>query len=291
MQTKFEFKKQRDFGQIINDTFSFIRENFKPLLKAYVVICGVFVIGQLISTITQQWLLIESVNNAGGYARHQSATKFGLFSMVAVFFMVLTQLSISIMTVSYVSVFVAKGNQAPNTDEVWAYFKYYFFRVAGSSILWGLLLVLGFICCLIPAFYLLPFIVIMLPIMIIENGTFGYTFERSFKLVKDKFWFSLGVIIVVSLIATTCMYAVILPFSMLNIFSMFVHKIPAISMSLVALSGVFQTLAMVFYIIPAVASTLLYFALVEQKENTGLMDRISNFGTNEKQEDTRPQEY
>jgi len=72
---------------------------------------------------------------------------------------------------------------------------------------------------------------------------------------------------------------------------MFTHKSPHMSVTLTMITTVLQSLCLVFTIIPIITIALAYFSLVEQKENPGLMERISNFGTNEKPVDTRPEEY
>jgi len=41
---KIEFQRYRDFGQIINATFEFIRENFKQLAKAVIFLVGPFIL-------------------------------------------------------------------------------------------------------------------------------------------------------------------------------------------------------------------------------------------------------
>ena len=43
-QNKIEFQRYRDFGQIINSTFEFIRQNFLPLLKSLIFITGPFLL-------------------------------------------------------------------------------------------------------------------------------------------------------------------------------------------------------------------------------------------------------
>ena len=48
MTENIEFKKRRDFGQVINDTFTFMRQNFKPLIKTYFIFCGLFVLASLL---------------------------------------------------------------------------------------------------------------------------------------------------------------------------------------------------------------------------------------------------
>ena len=39
-----ELRKLRDFGENINDTFQFIRQEFKPLLKSFFAIAGVLIL-------------------------------------------------------------------------------------------------------------------------------------------------------------------------------------------------------------------------------------------------------
>jgi hypothetical protein len=54
MQPKIELAKTRDFGEIINDTFLFMRQNFKPLLKYFFTFCGIFLAaGTVCSTLYQ----------------------------------------------------------------------------------------------------------------------------------------------------------------------------------------------------------------------------------------------
>src|ERR1700743_2770236 len=49
MNQPLELRKSRDFGQIISDSFVFLRQNFKPLFRYLLVICGFFI---LVGTVT-----------------------------------------------------------------------------------------------------------------------------------------------------------------------------------------------------------------------------------------------
>ena len=40
MSKPLNLRKDRDFGQVINDTFTFISQNFKPLVKNYLLFVG-----------------------------------------------------------------------------------------------------------------------------------------------------------------------------------------------------------------------------------------------------------
>jgi len=294
MLSKIEFKKRRDFGQIINDTFTFIRQNFKSLITTYFIFCGLFVLGGMLSMLLQQYKTVNMFNNMdinSGTRNISFIDRFGFEYILAIIFSLASYASTVVAVLSYIAVYVQKGNQVATTDEVWGYFKYYFLKVFGSSLLLSLLVGVGLLFCLIPGLWLLPFVSVIFPIMIMENGSLGYSFNRSFKLVKDNFWLTFGTLIIVYIIVYACMTVVVLPTTLLSMIGLFSHKRPEMSLIFTMLSTVLQYLCQVFTIIPMVTVALIYFNLLEEKENTGLMERISNFGNTEKPMDTRPEEY
>jgi len=291
---KIEFKKRRDFGQVINDTFTFMRQNFKPLIKTYFTFCGLFVLASMSSMLVYQYKMVNIINTIGNGRSTRGlglGSIYGLEYFLSLLFSLATYASMTVAILSFISLYVQKGNQAPTTEEVWGYFKYYFFRVFGSVIVLILMLIVAFIFCLVPGFYLFPFIAMMFPIMVIENGTFDYSFSRSFKMIQDNFWVTFGTLIVVWIIVYACMSMVVLPTTLFGMIGMFTSKTPHMSLPLSMATTVLQSLCQVFTIIPVITISLSYFSLLEQKENTGLMERITNFGSTEKPIDTRPEEY
>lgn len=294
MINQLEFKKRRDFGQVINDTFTFMRQNFKPLIKTYFTFCGLFVLASMAAMLMQQYKMVNVINTGIGNRYGQRSGLgyiYGIEYFLSILFSLATYASMSVAILSYIAIYVQKGNQTPTTDEVWGYFKYYFFRVFGNSLLLMLMLGIAFLFCLVPGFWLFPFVAMMFPIMVIENGSLGYSFNRSFKIIKDNFWVTFGTLVVVWIIVTACMSLVVLPTSILNMVTMFTSKTPRMNVTLTMITTVLQSICQVFTIIPIITISLIYFSLVEQKENPGLMERISNFGNNEKPVDTRPEEY
>ena len=65
MNQNFELRKVRDFGELISDTFLFVKENLKPLLKATFQICGFFVLAMLVLSVMQQLNLQGVKTNTG----------------------------------------------------------------------------------------------------------------------------------------------------------------------------------------------------------------------------------
>lgn len=291
---KIEFKRRRDFGQVINDTFTFVRQNFKPLLKTYFTFCGLFVLASMSSMLVYQYKMINIINTGSkGISRQYIGFSniYGIEYFLSLLFSLATYASMTVAILSYIALYVKKGNQIPTIEEVWGYFKYYFFRIFGSSILLILMVGLGLIFCLVPGLYLFPFVAMMFPIMVIENGTFGYSFSRSFQMIKDNFWVTFGTLIIVWIIAYACMSMVALPTTLFSMIGLFTSKNPQLSLPFSMATIVLQSLCQVFTIIPIITISLSYFNLLEQKENVGLMERINDFGSVEKPIDTRPEEY
>ena len=286
-----EFKKRRDFGQVINDTFTFIRQNIKPLIKTYFTFCGLFVLASMATLLLQQFKMVNVINTVGGMRHTSGIGLYGVEYFLSLIFSFASYSSMTVAVLSYIAIYVQKGNQTPTLDEVWGFFKYYFFRVFGSSFLLMLLLIIGFMFCLVPGFYLFPFIAMMFPIMVIENSSLSYSFSRSFSLIKENFWVTFGTLIIVWIIVYACTTLIVLPTSLFNMLAMFSSKNPQMSLTLTLITTVLQSLCQVFTIVPIITISLMYFNLVEEKESVGLMERISNFGNTEKPIDTRPEEY
>lgn len=290
---KVEFKKRRDFGQVINDTFTFLRQNFKQIIKVYFIFCGLFVLASMSTMLLQQYKMVNVINNLD-VAKNTGRFGFSLYGVeyfLSILFSMISYSSMTVAMLSYISIYVQKGNEAPTIDEVWSMFKRHFFKVFWSAILLVILLLLGFLFCILPGFWLFPYIGMMFPIMVIENSNLIFAFNKSFQLIKNNFWITFGTLIIVWIIIYACMSMVILPTTLLSMVGIFTHKGPHMSLGLTMVTTVLQSLCQVFTILPIITVSLMYFNLVEQKEHVGLFERISNFGQADKPIDNRPEEY
>jgi hypothetical protein len=291
MAETIEFKKRRDFGQVINDTFTFIRQNIKPLIRTYFTFCGLFVLASMATLLLQQVKMVNVINTAGSINGTRGTGLYGIEYFLSLTFSFASYASMTVAILSYIAIYVQKGNQTPTLEEIWKFFKHYFFRVFGSSFLLMILLVVGFVLCLVPGFYLFPFIAMTFPIMVIENSNLAYSFTRSFNIIKDNFWVTFGTLMIVWIIIYACSTLIVLPTTLFSMLGMFSHQGPQMSLTLTMITTILQSLCQVFTIVPIITISLMYFSLVEEKESIGLMERISNFGNTEKPTDTRPEEY
>lgn len=279
MSEKIEFKKIRAFGEIINDTFLFVRENLRPLLKVFIYLCGFFVLAGIIASVMQQLSvqgMVSNASNPSAFANMGGIFTFNYF--LVILFSMGTSAAITVSTLSFIALYIQKGKVAPSPEEVWAYFKYYFFRVFFSNIFLMLFVIFAFMLCLIPGFYVFPAISLFFPIMVLENSDFSYAFSRSFKLLKDQWWVTAGTIFIIFMIAYACMMFAAVPGMILTMVGTFIPGLEDWKMVMLIIGAIIQNLSYVFMMIPFIGLALVYFNLVEVQESTGLMDRIHQFG-------------
>jgi hypothetical protein len=278
MKQPLELRRSRDFGQSINDSFTFLKENYKPLFSSLFIICGfLLVLGTISTAFTYMRMadLIDYRNNPEALQRTNATYLLGMVvSALSVF---LAQAGIHLVTICYISVYLQKNNVKPTVAEVWGYFKYYFWRVLGSSLLISLLFVVGFILCFIPGIYLLPVLSLIIPIIVIENSSFSYAFNKSFRLIKENWWTVFGVIFITSLIAGIAGSFATIPITVIATAGKFM-SLKSLTLPLIIIFSALRNILMLVYSIPSIAVSLCYFNLAEQKDGMSLLDRIENFG-------------
>ncbi|HAL83243.1 MAG TPA: hypothetical protein DCO83_14265 [Mucilaginibacter sp.] len=290
MKQPIELRKLRDFGQIINDSFTFLKENFKPLFKSLFIICGFFILIGIVSTVFtyMNFSTVFKFDMNSYDAQTQPMTYF-ISAFVSAFIVVLTQAFIHLVTLCYISVYLQKNNTTPTLAEVWGYFRFYFFRVLWSGILIFFIIAVGFVLCIIPGIYLMTVSYLIIPIIVIENSSFSYAFNKSFRLIKNNWWLVFGVIFIMSLIVGIASSIVSMPITLVTVGDKFL-PLKGLKLPLIIISSVLRNILLLAYVLPAIAVCLCYFNLSEEKDGTGLLDRIEKIGKDNDEQSPLPAE-
>ncbi|MFD0794555.1 hypothetical protein ACFQZX_13090 [Mucilaginibacter litoreus] len=300
MQPKVELAKSRDFGEIINDTFNFIKQNMKQLVKNQFIFCGLFFLAGSLLFVLQQYRAKNLITSMGemGPQTYESINTFRLLGVSYFIGIALVFIGgcISVITVlSYMAIYKQKGNIVPETSEVWGYIKYYFLRSLLVVFVVAILFGLGLVLCLIPGIYLFPIMGLICPVMIFENGSFEYSFSRAFQLIKDNWWVTAATVLVSWIIYYFMAMIVTIPISIVGIGSSLLSPVKSFTVMPLWASVVsvfIQQITMLFSIIPVITIALCYFNLSESKEGTSLLDRINKLGNNNTpQTDLPTEEY
>lgn len=271
MQDKIALNRVRAFGEVIEDSIQFFKQNAKPLLRSYFFICGFFWVTSLIISLFNQVQTVQRVAQGGSV--------FSFTYFLAMGFEILSFLMITLTVTCYMVLYKEKENEAPAVEEVWAYVKYYFFRIFGSYIALGALIAAGTLCCIIPGIYFAVVLSLTIPIMVMENATLGYAFSRSFKLIKNRWWYTLGVIIVTEIIITAAMFSIAIPAGLIVWGVTFLTNANAFNVYNYAVVVITHLLQFV-YILPLIAVVLAYFSFTEENDYGTLLQRIAMLGKN-----------
>ncbi|MCZ7611268.1 MAG: hypothetical protein M5U17_14050 [Ignavibacterium sp.] len=297
-QNKIEFMRYRDFGQILNSTFEFIRQNFLPLLKSLIFIVGPFLLitGILLGFYQKSVFTIFNIT---------SFSQMGIIILLLIISIFLAMQMMLTTVYSFILIYLSKTESTPiSIEEVWDSVKQNFFKIlALTAVIFFMiviyLLIFSFIIATVSSrtssigltvllffilFVLFVFFVVKMcltyMIMLYERTGIWASIRRSFYLTINKWWFSFGLIFVLSLIQSLMGFIFQIPQYIIMFTTMFnsldgsgVSGVTEIFIMLTSIIAAFQYL---LFSLTIIALAFLYFSIVEQKEGKGLIERIES---------------
>jgi hypothetical protein len=289
-QPKLDLKKVRDFGEVINDTFIFLKQNFKPLFKILIPITILFVVANILLAVFQfinlQDIYKSTNGNLAGVLLNKSVTTSlitGLFGSIVYFMVALT-------TYCYVAVYIENKSETPEIAQVWGFFKYYFFRYIGIRLLTGIALLVGLVLCLLPGIYLMPIVSLTVAAVVLENrGTFN-AISRGFILIKQDWWMSFGTLVILIMILYAFVITLTLPSLIIGGSASLLTPNFNRPIYAIIIQSIISGLSVYSYVIVIIGNCILFYSLVEKKESEGLLDRINDLDQNSNNQD-HPEEY
>jgi hypothetical protein len=292
-EQKIELRKLRDFGENMNDTFLFIRQNFRPLIKSFLAICAVFMLTQAIFNGVYQSRIITLYRDFLGGRRNGVNFWDQIFRidvLLIILSAMLTFVSMSVVLGAYMKFYAQNDGTPPSIDDIWSIFKRYFFKVLFYSIPVFLLIAFGSIFCFVPGIYLWVVLVPFSLVVIIEESNFGDSFSRCFELIRENFWTSFAIYLISWIIYNLC--GLIIGGVVSAVMGLAGYLTTEnLSKTNVYISSFLNIFSYSFYMIFFISAALNYFNLVEAKDGTGILNRIDNIGRKKNNFDNIEEEY
>lgn len=278
------FRKQRDLGEIITDTFKFLRQNYKLLFQLIVRIAGpAFLIMALLlgyySFMMGKSLLNPFNQDFGNYNSSFFFTIFLLMISFVVFYTLLYNVVFSSIK-SYI-----RHRGRIDEEEVALNAKRNFLSMFGLFTVAGILLFLGFLL-IFPGIYLWVPFSLAPAVLLFENHSIGGSLEEAFKIVSKNWW--------MTFLSLVLIYLLVQVISMIFQMPLFLYYfMKALSMTqegsladptslfdwvYVVLNIVSSLIQHLLSVIMIVAVSLIYFHLHEKKYATGSMEEIEQLG-------------
>jgi len=284
-----EFKKERDLGAIITDTFKFIRENWKPYFGAIIKIVGPFILaGAVIMVFTFgafSGIFSEIGDSDPDAALGVMGSMFGwigLLILVAIVIYVMISATSLYFIKSYIN-----NNGIPDFIEIRTNTFKNIWKFVGLGILIFMIVIIGIVLCYAPGIYLGVVLSLATAIMVFEDKSIGDTISHSFTLIKDQWWSTFGVLLVVGLLVSILGSVFSIPtfmYQMIKMGTMVGEDDPTGVFNLFK-DPIYVTLNVISYIgkyilssVTLIATVFIYFDLNEQKNLTGTIEKIDSLG-------------
>ncbi len=289
MNTKYiEFKKKRELGDIISNTFAFLRQNGKSLFYILIQTAGVPFLLLLLTSAYNVHLfngIIDIFKLKNGEILESGNFIFS-FLLRGITLMVFYGVLFG-TTLHYIKSYI-DNKGVINKIDVIVFVKKDLMNIIGLAIISGLITFIGFLFCVLPGVYLYIPMSLVFPIFIFQNTSVGNAIEESFRLIKNEWWitfasfFIIGILTaIISSIFTipTLVYSFISALTIASETSVSTSS-ESIDWFLISLNTISTAGQYMLHIIIVIASAFIYFNLNERKNFTGTFEQIDSLGEN-----------
>ena len=285
-----EFKKQRELGDILSDTFAFIRSQFRPFFTTFFKIVGPYLLVMLIALGLYMYFVGDRFNALVLGSSSSETADFATMFIVGLLYVVsaIVVYTMSQSTVLHYIKSYANGKGQINEEEIRSEVYQQFGSFIGLGFLVGISVIVGIIICCIPGVYLWVPLALSFSILVFDRKNATDSYGYSFTLVKDEWWITFVTLLVITIIVAIASYAFAIPAAIYHEWfkmGIFSGEMDAESMTDLFRDPVYLLLNMIgtiaqflLNLISVVAGALIYFNLNEKKNFTGTYERIQNLG-------------
>jgi hypothetical protein len=276
---RIEFHQTRSFSDLLGVTFEFLRQHAKPLIRGWIFLVGpVALLASLADLYYYDLVGVDESRTAAEPDAVLKAIAFrGLGAFLAAYFTAL-------MIWEYLLLYKEHGRTI-EVDMLWPAMKRDFWFLLWTHVAFFIALIIGFILLVIPGIYLSVALSILPVVRLVERQGILEAMSRARRLISGFWWFTLGLIIVISIIQTVFGALLMGPQQILMFLLMlnrpetgdkagFIDDHPVIALLAVGMGA----LAYFSYMLYSMTLTFHYFNLVERKEAPNLMDRVDRMG-------------
>ena len=195
-----QFKKQRELGTILSDTFKFIRLQWKPLFGLIFRIAGPALVLLVLAYVFYMQTVFGSFGTLGSNPSFFSSSEFGVSLILALVLIIIAGIAyygLMYGTVMYSIRSYMNNNGLIDKKEVINGVKTDFWKLMGISVLTALMIAVGFLVCIAPGIYLAVVLATTYGILVFEKRSVTDSISYSFELIKGEWWITFATLLVI----------------------------------------------------------------------------------------------
>ncbi len=269
---KIKLYETRDFSGNFDTTLNFIKQNYGAILKPLLIVIPVILLAVYLQPNTSD-IQVDYQNPWVAFAQ-----VFSFEFLLANILIWLSLFIVMLYTTCYMAEYVKSADGKVDTANVWPKVFASILPVLAASILYSILMAVGFLLCLIPGIMIAVYLYFYMYVYIVEDRGVVDSLQRSYELVKGNWWVTFGYLIV---------------FGIISFILSLIFMIPSIFVGLGAfmqidfLTGdVFAYIAsfienigqVLVYPIVYIAGGVMYFSYRNQLEGIDMESDIDNIG-------------
>ena len=283
MNNYINFKRQRELGETLTDTFKFLRQEYKGLFQALLRNAAIPFI-----------ILIAAAGYYATISADSSLFDGGIFSManlvlpaIILLLAVLFYYAVMYGTVLHYIRLYIENRGVVDQDILKNEVRSQLGSLIGVTFLIALIVFFGLMLCILPGIYLAIPLSLGWALLVFKNKPIGDVISDSFKLVKGEWWMTFATMFVLGLLLYVANIVFSLPVIIYTLVKAFTS---GAEISQGNMSGLFDWVYLTLNVIASVAQYILavifpiaiafiYYNLNEKTNQTGAFETIDSIGT------------
>lgn len=268
-----DFRQKREPGDKINATLTFLRSEYKPLLKHTAIYVMPFMVLFALTQVFLQIKLTEATEVITELEPERLVQELGgLYGnfLIIIFFNVFVQSLFAALVYTYIQLFLDKGKGNFSDSEVTDLLFPNSLKALPAAIAVTLFSLFGLILCVLPGIIIANSLSLTIFIAVYEKKGLSYALIRSWALVRRQWWVTLSLNILGILVIWLIGISITLPVVIYDQFSgaetTFANGAAQIPHWRWWLSGFSVLASSVASIIPLIFLVFQYFNLVEREK-------------------------
>ncbi len=198
---------------------------------------------------------------------------------VALIFGLITALAVNLVTYAHMKLYAETNGADSTVGEIWEATQPLLGRGLIITVLGTIITVVGMFFFLIPGIYVAVVLSLALAVTTFEGTDFGQTWNRCFKLIRDKWWSTFGLLIIVAIISAILGLIFNIPAGVVG-FLAAAKMLPTASTFWLVITTIISSVGgTMLRAMICVAIAFQYTNLVERQEGRGLISAIDSIGT------------
>lgn len=183
-----QFRKKRELGDIISDSFQFLKYEIKPLLRLIILYVLPFIILYGIAQVYVQQKVLVNVDFSNPDMLMSNMGPIYSNILFTSLFNVFVQSLLAGTFYSYIEIYVKKGKGNFTLHEITPHLFSNSLMVLGANLVVFLLVMTGLMLCVVPGIYFGNSLSLVAMIIIFERQGLGNALTRSWNLVRTQWW-------------------------------------------------------------------------------------------------------